>query len=88
MFLYQEIFNQYMLGPAYHLTHIHNLSLILDMGELNSHSRMRGRGYFDLSNEDVQAGRAAITVPVTNRPLHDYVPLYFGFKTPMVACNQ
>jgi hypothetical protein len=49
---------------------------------------MRGYAYFNLSNEDVQAGRSAITIPGSDRPLHDYVPLYFGFKTPMVAANQ
>ena len=49
---------------------------------------MRSAAYEDLSNEDVQKGRASIAVPPTNRPLHDYVPFYFGFKTPMVAWNQ
>jgi hypothetical protein len=33
-------------------------------------------------------GRAAITLPASQRPLHDYVPLYLGFKTPMVAIKQ
>jgi hypothetical protein len=49
---------------------------------------MRGQYYTNLANEDVQAGRAAVTINVTNKPLHDYVPLYMGFKTPMVAVNQ
>ena len=41
-----------------------------------------------IANDDVQAGRAGITIAETSRPLHHYVPLYMGFKTPMVACNQ
>jgi hypothetical protein len=49
---------------------------------------MRGQSYRNLANEDVQAGRAAIMVSATQKPLHDYVPLYLGFKTPMVAINQ
>lgn len=49
---------------------------------------MRGHAYFNLANEDVQTGRAAITVEPSGKPLHDYVPLYMGFKTPMVAYNQ
>lgn len=86
--LYQEIRSRYGLGPASHMTHLNNLPTILAAGELRSYSQMRGQTYQNIANEDVQAGRAAKTVPPTNRPLHDYVPLYFGFKTPMVAVNQ
>ncbi len=86
--LYQQIRSRYGLGPASHMTHLNNLPTILGAGELRSYSQMRGRTYQNIANEDVQAGRAAKTVPPTNRPLHDYVPLYFGFKTPMVAVNQ
>ena len=49
---------------------------------------MAASSYRSLANEDVQTARATIKVPFTNRSLHDYVPLYFGFKTPMVAWNQ
>lgn len=49
---------------------------------------MRGHSYQNLANEDVQSGRAAKVVPPSGRPLHDYVPLYFGHKTPMVAVNK
>lgn len=70
------------------MTSIQNLPGIVAAGELRSYNLMRGTSYTNLSNMDVQQGRAAITVPVTGRALHDYVPLYFGFKTPMVAWNQ
>ncbi len=86
--LYQQIRSRYGLGPASHMTHLNNLPTILAAGELRSYSQMRGQTYQNIANEDVQAGRAAKTVPPSNRPLHDYVPLYFGFKTPMVAVNQ
>ena len=86
--LQNEIRRRYQLYPASHLTHIENLPAIAAAVALQSYNRMRGQAYFNLANEDVQAGRAAILVPGDNRPLHDFVPLYFGFKTPMVACNQ
>lgn len=70
------------------MTHLENLSPILHAAAVQSFNKMQGKGYKDLSNPDVQQGRAQIMVPGANRPLHDYVPLYFGFKTPMVAINQ
>ncbi len=70
------------------MTHMNNLRPILQAGELRSYNLMRGQSYRNLANEDVQAGRAAITVSASQKPLHDYVPLYLGFKTPMVAINQ
>lgn len=70
------------------MTHIENLRPILQARELRPYNLMRGSSYYNLANEDVQAGRAAVMVSVSQRPLHDYVPLYLGFKTPMVATNQ
>lgn len=70
------------------MTHVDNLRSILEAKELRSYNLMRNHNYKNLANDDVQAGRAAIIVPVTQLPLHDYVPLYLGFKTPMVATNQ
>jgi hypothetical protein len=86
--LSQTINEKYQVWVTHHMTHIDNLRPILQAGELRSYNLMRGQSYRNLANEDVQAGRAAITVPPSQRPLHDYVPLYLGFKTPMVAINQ
>lgn len=86
--LYQLIHEKFQLGPAYHMTHIQNLKEIMLAGELKSRNQMLGKTYLSLANEDVQAGRAAIIVNSSGKPLHDYVPLYLGFKTPMVAFNQ
>lgn len=86
--LHVIIRHRFQLGPAQHMTHIDNLASIIQCGGSKSKNRMKGESYHDLSNPDVQTGRAQIIIPETNRPLHDYVPLYFGFKTPMVAVNQ
>lgn len=86
--LHQQIREKYGLGPAMHMTHIENLENVLRSGGILSYNRMKGLLYQNLSNEDVQLGRSQIIIPATGRPLHDYVPLYFGFKTPMVAYNQ
>ena len=86
--LSQVINEKYQVWVAHHMTHIDNLRPILLSGELRSYNLMRGQSYRNLATEDVQAGRAAIVVPGPQKPLHDYVPLYLGFKTPMVAINQ
>lgn len=86
--LSQTINEKYQVWVAHHMTHMDNLRPILQSGELRSYNLMRGQSYRNLANEDVQAGRAAITVSAAQRPLHDFVPLYLGFKTPMVAISQ
>ncbi|MCX6131449.1 MAG: DUF4433 domain-containing protein [Proteobacteria bacterium] len=70
------------------MTHIDNLDGILAVGGLLPYNKMARRSYCDLANDDVQKGRAAVVVQSSSRPLHDYVPLYFGFKTPMVVRNK
>ncbi len=86
--LSQIINEKYQVWVAHHMTHLDNLKEIINTGELRSYNLMRGRSYRNLANEDVQAGRAAISVGPLTKPLHDFVPLYLGFKTPMVAINQ
>ena len=86
--LEQQIRSAFQLGPASHMTHVDNLSSICTTRKLFSFNQMRSKAYSSLANHDVQAGRSTVVVPVSNRSLHDYVPLYFGFKTPMVAYNQ
>lgn len=86
--LNKRIYAKYQLGPASHMTHIENLDSIFRDGFLRSKNRMSTTSYHDLANEDVQTGRATKTIDITGRPLHDYVPLYFGSRTPMVAWNQ
>lgn len=85
--LYQEIKEKYQLGPASHMTHISNLAEILKTGLL-SHNQMKDKGYFDLSDASVQLGREKKIIPHTKQYLHDFVPIYFGWKTPMVMRHQ
>ena len=84
----KQIAEKYQIERCYHMTHIQNLISILESGELRSYNKMCEKTYFSLSNQDVQAGRSSITIGTTGLPLHNYVPLYLGFKTPMVAVNQ
>ncbi len=86
--LSQVINEKYQVWAGYHMTHMDNLRPILQSGELRSYNLMRGQSYRNLANEDVQKGRSTISVSTSQRPLHDFVPLYLGFKTPMVAINQ
>ena len=86
--LYIQIYATYQLGPACHMTHMDNVGNLLQAGELRSYNLMPAGSYRSLANEDVQAGRATKIVPATGRPVHDYVPLYFGNRTPMVAVNE
>jgi len=86
--LYFQIKRLFQLGPALHMTHIDNLQGICEAAGIRAKNHMAYNEYTNLANNDVQAARASILVPTSGRPLHDYVPLYFGFKTPMVAWNQ
>jgi hypothetical protein len=86
--LYQQIKERYQLYPAYHMTHVDNLLSILKAGKILSYNGAAAVTKTSIANDDVQAGRARITIPATGMALHDYVPLYFGFKTPMVAYNH
>ncbi len=86
--LAMRIRETFELGDAKHMTHIQNLEGIARTGEIRSYNFMRSRSYFNLANDDVQTGRSNIIINISNKPLHDYVPLYFGWKTPMVRRNQ
>lgn len=70
-----------------HMTHIDNLNSILASNGLFSLNTLNGTSspFSDSSNASVQVIRANKTIPDTGKPLHDYVPLYFGRKTPMAS---
>ncbi len=86
--LFRQIHDRFFLTAASHMTHTENLRSIFHARGLLAYNKVNNLPHTDLSNEDVQRGRSEKIVPPTGRPLHDYVPLYFGLKTPMVACNQ
>ncbi len=73
---------------VYHMTHIESLSAILAEDALLSKSETHQRKLQvqDISFSDIQVRRQQKTV--NNLSLQDYVPLYFGPKTPMVSANS
>ena len=85
--LSDQINKKYELSRVLHMTDLDNLESILGEGAILSHNEVtkKALSFEDISNESVQCGRANITIPCTNKPLHDYVPLYWGRKTPMVS---
>ena len=73
---------------VHHMAAISNLPEIFRENAILPYNIMQSRRYTRLDNEDVQAGRASVVVPQTGKALHDYVPLYLSYKTPMAAANQ
>jgi len=76
------------VDALYHITHIDNLSSILEHG-LVSHNLAHD---YDLLSKDISLPEVNQlrdrTEPVFNRNLHDYVPLYFYHKNPMLYLRQ
>ena len=76
-----------MPTPLYHITHLNNLPSILEVGGLLANSRLQQARmpFCDISYERIQERRARTHVPCgAGGVLHDYVPFYFGFRSPML----
>jgi hypothetical protein len=76
-----------MPTPIYHITHIDNLSSIINSGGLIACSKLRQQqiNYTDIAHEQIQSRRANKLVPCSVRGvLHDYVPFYFAPRSPML----
>lgn len=76
-----------MSTPLYHITHINNLTSILNTGGLIANSRLRQQqtNYIDIAHEHIQDRRATTKVPCSaGGSLHDYVPFYFAPRSPML----
>ncbi len=76
-----------MPTPIYHITHINNLTSILNSGGLIANSRLRPEqiNYLDIAHESIQDRRARTPVPCgAGGVLHDYVPFYFARRSPML----
>ena len=69
------------------MTDFENLKSILSMEKILSKNQLSkaNKAYVDISDPSVQDGRSKIIIPCTQKPLHDYVPLHWGKKTPMVS---
>jgi HD superfamily phosphodiesterase len=71
---------------VYHITHINNLPGILNRGLL-AHSEMENLGAFyqDIAYSGIQTRRSAMAVTCgPGGVVHDYVPLYFCKRSPML----
>lgn len=79
---------KFELAPAFHFTLIENLSSILTEGCLISKALLGGRLVGDLSDLQIQRARKLRPVLDTGRNLHEFVPLYFAFKTPMLSLRR
>lgn len=76
----QHLAESSMNAMLYHMTHIDNLFSILSKG-LFSHSDVTSP--FDISDKGVNSRRQS-PEPIHKRPIHDYVPLYFNVRNPML----
>lgn len=78
----------YRIEYLYHITDISNLQNILNYGIL-SHNQAHNYHLLkkDISNQAVNDRRDKIE-NIYNRNLHDYVPLYFNPKNPMLSARR
>ena len=75
---------RYQITCLYHLTHIANLRSIWNLGLL-SHNRAHDQtDPRDIADPEVIAKRSGRRDTIFDRPLHDYVPLYFTPRNPML----
>ena len=83
MELTEEQYRIYRINFLYYFAHVDHMASILTYG-LMPRNRAQNREYItsDISNQEVQARRA--NRQVFGRSLHDYVPLYFTPKNPML----
>lgn len=71
---------------AYHFSHIDNLPNLLRTGFLaNNHKNFPQDSHRSIAAAGIQKRRAAMKVPCgPGGCVHDYVPLYFGARSPML----
>ncbi|MBI4865061.1 MAG: DUF4433 domain-containing protein [Candidatus Riflebacteria bacterium] len=74
-----------------HITHERNLPAILRLGLLcKKEADRRNIAYISIADEGIQSRRSQTVVPVgAGGTIHDYVPLFFGARPPMLyAVNR
>lgn len=80
-----ENLREYGIDYLYHMTHISNLASIIKYGLLSHNVAHRlNLIQSDISDPDVQSIRASLKDKIYNRSLHEYVPLYFSPRNPML----
>lgn len=75
--------NEFGVSSLYHMTHKENLQNILQNGLLSHSEAHRGLLQNDIADSEVN-NRRGRKEPIYNRSIHDYVPLYFNPKNPML----
>lgn len=73
--------------PIYRLIHIDNLEIILQRGAMHAsnHVPQDGLVYRTIHNLEIQAVRRVHAIPCgPGGTIHDYVPFYFGARSPML----
>ncbi|TXE15675.1 DUF4433 domain-containing protein [Psychroflexus gondwanensis] len=85
-----SLLNKIPFGGLFHITHIDNVPSILKYGIL-SHNKAHQSGIvkIDISNQTVNQRRDRIE-PDLDGNIHDFTPLYFNHKNPMMfaLCKQ
>lgn len=80
---FTTILKAYEIRHLYHITHVDNLTSILQK-DLRCHNRING--YVDISNAEIQGHRQAKLIPFyRSLSLHNFVPLFFAPKSPMLS---
>lgn len=83
----ENVFQRVILNRSlWHMTHISNLHNIFECGGLLSKNEAVRRCLLrkDISDWQVQDRRAHIRDSIFRKPLHEYVPLYFNPRNPML----
>ena len=73
--------------PVYHITPVHNLLKIFQARYLLAKVALDQAdiGYTDIAHQNIQDRRSTTSVPCgPGGTLHDYVPFYFGPRSPML----
>ena len=79
----EEILDYYRIDGLYHITHLEHIRTIIRDGLLSHNSaHQRDVVQHNISNTEVQELRAQRLIG--ERPLHDYVPLYFNPRNAML----
>jgi hypothetical protein len=81
---YENVLDNYKIDYVFHMTDVSNLKNILQYGLL-SHNEAHSKGLnkTDIALQDVNQRRAN-KKPIHGISLHDYVPMYFNPKNPML----
>jgi hypothetical protein len=74
-----------MTTPIFHITHVRNLPSIVACSELRAIALLGQATFINLAHARIQQQRARTKVPCgQGGSLHDYVPFYFGPRSPML----